>query len=170
MDSSLFRSSIQCSPWCSWSPIRCNHFLWCVCWDSMKCEFMIRSLFLSMKVIWVFWSLICMITYSLVFLLWIFSLIRPTRSIFLAMGRGALWWVRSYAAWSQWQKGNRDICIVAIKDNKMGSIPTLIDLVYVMSSFLLHYSVFHELNTLDAWWIAVDVWSNSSRCSHESVY
>ena len=29
---------------------------------------------------------------------------------------------------------------------------------------------FHELNTLDACWIAVDVWSNSSRCSQESIY
>ena len=29
---------------------------------------------------------------------------------------------------------------------------------------------FHELNTLDACWIAVDVWSNSSRCGQESVY
>ena len=29
---------------------------------------------------------------------------------------------------------------------------------------------FHELNTLDACWIAVDVWSNSNRCMEESVY
>ena len=29
---------------------------------------------------------------------------------------------------------------------------------------------FHELNTLDACWIAVDVWSSSSRCMQESVY
>ena len=28
----------------------------------------------------------------------------------------------------------------------------------------------YELNTLDAWWIAVDVWSTSSRCRWESVY
>ena len=28
----------------------------------------------------------------------------------------------------------------------------------------------HELNTLDACWIAVDVWSNSSGCRQESVY
>ena len=28
----------------------------------------------------------------------------------------------------------------------------------------------YELNTLDACWIAVDVWSNSSRCRQESVY
>ena len=39
-----------------------------------------------------------------------------------------------------------------------------------MSSFLMRYSVLYELNTLDACWIAVDVWSNSSRCRQESVY
>ena len=31
-------------------------------------------------------------------------------------------------------------------------------------------SFFHELNTLDACWIAVDVWGNSSRCRQESDY
>ena len=39
-----------------------------------------------------------------------------------------------------------------------------------MPSFLMRYSVLYELNTLDACWIAVDVWSNSSRCRQESVY
>ena len=39
-----------------------------------------------------------------------------------------------------------------------------------MSSYLMHYSILYELNTLDACWIAVDVWSNSSRCRKESVY
>ena len=29
---------------------------------------------------------------------------------------------------------------------------------------------FHELNTIDACCIAVDWWSNNSRCRHESVY
>src|SRR3989337_1360733 len=39
-----------------------------------------------------------------------------------------------------------------------------------MSPCLMRYSVLYELNTLDACWIAVDVWSNSSRCRQESVY
>ena len=39
-----------------------------------------------------------------------------------------------------------------------------------MSSFLMRYSILYELNTLDACWIAVDVWSNSSRCRQESIY
>ena len=40
----------------------------------------------------------------------------------------------------------------------------------IMSSCLRHYSVLYELNTLDACWIMVDVWSNSSRCRQELVY
>ena len=39
-----------------------------------------------------------------------------------------------------------------------------------MSSYLMRYSVLYELNTLDACWISVDVWSNSSRCRQESIY
>jgi hypothetical protein len=46
----------------------------------------------------------------------------------------------------------------------MGFIHTWIYLVYIMSSFLMHYSVLYDLNTLHACRIAVDVWSNSSRC------
>ena len=120
-------------------------FLRCVCWDPMNFEFMISSMFLSMKVIWVFfWSLICMITYILAFFLRIFGLVRPTRSIFLSMERSALWWVRSYGAWSQWQKGNRHVCIVAIEDNKMGFISYCMNLsLYIMSSCLRRYSVFN---------------------------
>ena len=112
-----------------------------------------------------------MIAYSLVFLLRIFGLVRPTRLIFLAMGRGAFVMGSILrCSFPATEGAARHACIVAIKDNKMGAIPTLIDLVYIMSLFLLHYSIFHELNTLDACWIAVDVWSNSSRCRQESVY
>ena len=32
-----------------------------------------------------------------------------------------------------------------------------------MSSYLMRYSILYELNTLDVCWIAVDVWSNSSK-------
>ena len=53
----------------------------------------------------------------------------------------------------------------------MGFISYCLSLsLYIMSSFLMRYSVLYELNTLDACWIAVDVWSNSSRCRQESVY
>ena len=68
----------------------------------------------------------------------------------------------------------RHACVVAIKGSKMGFIHEEITcgfyFVYIMSSFLRHYSVLYGLNTIDACWIAVDVWSNSSRCRQESVY
>ena len=63
------------------------------------------------------------------------------------------------------------ICIVAIKDKKMGFIHVnWVYFVYIMSSCLRRYSVLYELITLDACWIAFDVWSNSSRCRQESVH
>ena len=69
------------------------------------------------------------------------------------------------------KKGNDTYCIVAIKDKKMGFIPYCLSLsLYIMSSYLICYSVLYKLNTLDACWIAVDEWSNSSRCRPESVY
>ena len=69
------------------------------------------------------------------------------------------------------RKGTDTYCIVAIKDKKMGFISYCMSLsLYIMSSFLMWYSLLYELNTLDACWIAVDVWSNSSRCRQESAY
>ena len=63
------------------------------------------------------------------------------------------------------------ICIVSIKDKKLGFIHiSWVHFVYIMSSYLRRYSVLYELDTLDAYWIAVDVWNNSSRCRQESVY
>ena len=157
----------------SWRSIWCNSF--CDVFVGIRWALSLWSdlSFYPWKLFEFLWSLICMITYNLVFLLRIFGLVRPTRSIFLAMGRGALWWVRSYGAWSQWQKGDRHVCIVAIKDNKTRSISAAIN--KCMSSTSCHRSYcitpfLHELNTLDACWIAVDVWSNSSRCRQESVY
>ena len=42
---------------------------------------------------------------------------------------------------------------------------------YIMSSYLMRYSVLHELNTLESRCRqdSVDVWNNSSRCRQESV-
>ena len=48
------------------------------------------------------------------------------------------------------RKGTDMYCIVAIKDKKMGFISYGMSLsLYIMSSFLICYSVLHELNTLD---------------------
>ena len=69
------------------------------------------------------------------------------------------------------RKGHDTYFIVAIKGKMMGFIHIdWIYFVYIMSPCLRRYSAFCELNTLDACWIAVDGWSNSSRCRQESVY
>ena len=49
------------------------------------------------------------------------------------------------------RKGNNTYCIVSIEDKKMGFISYCMNLsLYIMSSFLMRYSVLLELNTLDA--------------------
>ena len=69
------------------------------------------------------------------------------------------------------RKGNDTYCIVAIEDKKMGFTSYCLSLfLYIMSSYLMRYSVLHELNTLDACWIAVDEWSNSSTCRQGTGY
>ena len=67
--------------------------------------------------------------------------------------------------------GMTRISIISIKDKMMGFIHIdWIYFVYIMSSCLRRYSVLYELNTLDSCWIAIDVWSNSSRCRKELIY
>ena len=69
------------------------------------------------------------------------------------------------------RKGNDAYCIVAIEDKKMGFISYCMSLsLYIMSSFLMRYSVLYELNSLAVCWIAVNVLSNSSRCRIVSFY
>ena len=91
---------------------------------------------------------------------------------FIFSGSGALWWVQSCGALYLVKEGDKTrICIVVIKGKIMEFIHIgWVYSVYIMSSCLRRYSVFHELNTIDAWWIAVDWWSSSSRCRQESVY
>ena len=101
----------------------------------------------------------------------IISLVRPTRLIFLAMGEVLSFGFNLAVLDPSDRKGNDTYRIVAIEDKKMGFISYCMSLsLYIMSSYLMCYSVLYELNTLDACWIAVDVWSNSSRCRQESVY
>ena len=69
-------------------------------------------------------------------------------------------------------EGEPTRCIVATKDNKMRSISAALDKRILSTSCPRSYCItpfFHELNTLDACQIAVDVWSNGSRCRQESV-
>ena len=99
------------------------------------------------------------------------SLVWPTRLIFLAMGEVLNFGSNLAVLDPSDRKGNNTYCIVAIEDKKMGFTSYCLSVfLYIMSSYLKRYSVLHELNTPDACWIAVDVWSNSSRCRIVSVY
>ena len=101
----------------------------------------------------------------------IIGLVWPTRLIFLAMGEVLSFGFNLAVLDPSDRKGTDTYCIVAIEDKKTGFISYCMSLsLYIMSFFLMRYSILYELNTLDACWIAVDVWSNSSRCRQELVY
>ena len=64
------------------------------------------------------------------------------------------------------ERDKTHLCIVATHDKMMGLVHSnWILFVYIMSLFSRHYFVL--LNTLDACWIAIDGWSNSSRYRQE---
>ena len=75
-------------------------------------------------------------------------------------------------------RGNNTYCIVAIEDNKMGFISYCLSLsLYIMSSYLMHYSVLLELNTLDVGRsrsmcgvIVVDAGRSRSTCCGRDAY
>ena len=77
---------------------------------------------------------------SLIFLLRSMSLVWPT-ILFILPWEGMLGNGFNLVVLNPSDRKGHDTCVVAIKDKKMEYIPTLIDLVYIMSSFLLHYSV-----------------------------
>ena len=76
----------------------------------------------------------------------IISLIWPTRLIFLAMGEVLSFGFNLAFLDPGDRKGNDTYCIVAIEDKKMGFISYFLSLsLYIMSSFLMCYSVFMNL-------------------------
>ena len=108
----------------------------------------------------------------------IISLVWPTRLIFLAMGEVLSFGFNLVVFDPIDRKGNDTYCIIAIEDKKMGFISYFLSLsLYIMSSFLIHYSVLNELNTLDAGRsqsmcgvIVVDVESFRSTCHGCDAY
>ena len=76
------------------------------------------------------------------------------------------------------RKGNDTYCNFAIEDKKMGFISYCMSLsLYIMSSFLMRYSVLLELNTLDAGRsrsmcgvIVVDAGRSRSTCHGRDAY
>ena len=112
-----------------------------------------------------FWFLICMIWYPCKSLR-VLGFVWPTRSMILAMGEVLGFGFIPCGDLSQWQKGQQGTHrVVAIKCNKMG-FHSRYEIVHLHHVILLKALLCSfGLNTLDACWIAVDVWSNSSRCT-----
>ena len=76
----------------------------------------------------------------------IISLVWPTRLIFLAMGEVLSFGFNLAVLDPSDRKGDDMYCIVAIEDKKMGFISYCLSLsLYIMSSFLMHYSVLMNL-------------------------
>ena len=101
----------------------------------------------------------------------IISLVWPTRLIFLAMGEVLSFgfnFAVSFPSDSRGSKAHIVLLPSRIKDGVYIILLEFIPLHHVILPNALLCS--YELNTLDACWIAVDVWSNSSRCRQESVY
>ena len=89
----------------------------------------------------------------------------PTRSMILAMGEVLCFGFIPCGDLSSDRRGSEARIVLFPSRVKDGVFIIGLRLsLYIMSSCLRRYSVHHELNTLDACWIAVDVWSNSSRC------
>ena len=65
-----------------------------------------------------------MIIYSIVFLLRILGLVRPTRSIFFPWEEVICDGFDRVVFFPSDRRAARHVLIIAIKDNKMGSIPT----------------------------------------------
>ena len=101
----------------------------------------------------------------------IISLVWPTRLIFLAMGEVLSFGFNLAVSLPSDRKSCKARIVLLpsrIKDGVYIILLEFIPLHHVILPNVLLCS--YELNTLDACWIAVDVWSNSSRCRQESVY
>src|SRR4051812_19335352 len=134
----------------------------------MNCGFMTKIIYEQyLNLLWIH---LCMIGY-LCKSLRIISLVWPTRLIILAIGEVLSFGLNLAVLDPSDRKGNDTYCIVAIEDKKDGVYIILHEFIPLHHVILLKALLCsYELNTLDACWIAVDVWSNSSRCRIVSVY
>ena len=100
----------------------------------------------------------------------IISLVWPTRLIFLAMGEVFSFGFNLVVSLPSDRKGCKArIVLLPSRITRWGF--------YLHEFIPLHHVILlkallcsYERNTLDACWIAIDVWSNSSRCRIVSVY
>ena len=134
----------------------------------MNCGFMIK--FIYEKYLNLLWILLCMIGY-LSKSLRIISLVWPTSLIFLAMGEVLSFGFNLAMSFPSDSRGSKArIVLLPSRIKRWG-------LYHIAWVIPLHHAILpnallcsYELNTLDACWIAVDVWSNRSRCRIVSVY
>ena len=135
----------------------------------MNCGFMNKIIYEYYLVL--LWILICMIWY-LCKSLQIIGLIWPTRLIFLAMGEVLSFGFNLAVSLPSDSRGSKARIVLLPSRIKRWGFHHIIAWVNSSTSchLTLRYSVLYELNTLDACRIAVDVWSNSSRCRIVSVY
>ena len=101
----------------------------------------------------------------------IISLVWPTRLIFLAMGEVLSFGFNLAVSFPSDSRGNKARIVLLPSRKQDGFFIILhefipLHLVILLKALLCSY----ELNSPDACWIAIDVWSNSSRCRQESVY
>ena len=101
----------------------------------------------------------------------IISLVWPTRLIFLAMGEVLSFGFNLAVSFPGDRKGSKARIVLLPSRITRWVYITLHEFIPLHHVILLKALLCsYELNTLDACWIAVDVWSNSSRCRQESVY
>src|SRR3954468_19329225 len=101
----------------------------------------------------------------------IISLVWPTRLVFFAMGEVLSFGFNLAVSFPTDSRGIKARIVLLPSRIKDGFFIILHEFIPLHHVILLKALLcFLELNTLDACWIAVDEWSNSSRCRQESVY
>ena len=102
----------------------------------------------------------------------IISLVWPTRLIFLAMVEVLSFGFNLAVSFPSDSRGSKSrIVLFPSRITRWVFFIILHEFIPLHHVILLKVLLcFHKLNTLDACWIAVDEWNNSSRCGQESVY
>ena len=95
----------------------------------------------------------------------------PTRLIFLVMGEVLSFGFNLAVSFASDSRGRKARIVLLPSRIKNGVYIILLEFIPLHHVILLKALLCSfELNILDACWIAVDVWSNSSRCRIVSVY
>ena len=122
----------------------------------MNCGFMIKIIYEYYLVL--LWILICMICY-LCKSLRIFGLVWPTRSIFLTIGEVLSFGFNLVVSFPSDSRGSKARIVLFPSRIKRWGLYQLLEFIPLHHVILLNALLrSYELNTLDACWIASDVW------------